>query len=450
VDSRIRFEGTYPLDYLSYYEVGVLFDMHIAIVSGEYPPRWGGIGSVVFHLAGHFVQLGHEVTIITRSHHEKAPSQEGVEVIPVRWAKLPMAFTRSYGKSAIKALKKLHAKKPVDIINAHLPLVSWKRKEFRWLEQNIAPVVSCLHGSWLGEKEGVKRAAAAKESATWKNPNDLAILTTAGWYSKYERAGILESSICVANSQSTLSEFQRWYKPDENFDCEVILWGCDHKVFRPPNIDNEAEQLEHERIRQLYDCGDEESLNYSAGTNTPMLLAVGRLVARKGYMTLLRAMPEILQENPNAKLVIVGRGHMKSSLEKNAKKLGISESIFIQSSLSFDELAQHFRSADLVVYPSYYEGQGLIPLESLASGTPVATVDQEPLTEMIDGSVGGLFKRGDPRDLARCVNQMLASEETSKKAILGRERVLSTYTYEHNALDYVAVFERAIGKRNKN
>ena len=422
--------------------------MHIAIVSGEYPPRWGGIGSVVFHLAGHFVQLGHEVTIITRSHHEKTPSQEGVEVIPVRWAKLPMAFTRSYGKSAIKALKKLHAKKPVDIINAHLPLVSWKRKEFRWLEKNIAPVVSCLHGSWLGEKEGVKRAAAAKESATWKNPNDLAILMTAGWYSKYERAGILESSICVANSQSTLKEFQRWYKPDDNFDCEVILWGCDHKVFRPPNIDDEAEQLEHERIRQLYGCGDEESLNYSADTNTPMLLAVGRLVARKGYMTLLRAMPAILQENPNAKLVIVGRGHMKSSLEKNAKKLGISDSIHIQSSLSFEELAQHFRSADLVVYPSYYEGQGLIPLESLASGTPVATVDQEPLTEMVDDSVGGLFKRGEPEDLARCVNEMLASEETPKKAILGRERVLSTYTYEHNASDYVAVFNRAIEKRN--
>ena len=423
--------------------------MHIAIVSGEYPPRWGGIGSVVFHLAGHFVQLGHEVTIITRSHHEKTPSQEGVDVIPVRWAKLPMAFTRSYGKSAIKALKKLHAKKPVDIINAHLPLVSWKRKEFRWLEQNIAPVVSCLHGSWLGEKEGVKRAAAAKESATWKNPNDLAILTTAGWYSKYERAGILESSICVANSQSTLKEFQRWYKPDENFDCEVILWGCDHKVFRPPNIDDEAEQLEHERIRQLYGCGDEESLNYSAQTNTPMLLAVGRLVARKGYMTLLRAMPAILQENPNAKLVIVGRGHMKSSLEKNAKKLGISDSIHIQSSLSFEELAQHFRSADLVVYPSYYEGQGLIPLESLASGTPVATVDQEPLTEMVDESVGGLFKRGEPEDLARCVNEMLTSEDTAKKAILGRERVLSTYTYEHNASDYVAVFNRAIEKRNE-
>ena len=393
------------------------------------------------------MQLGHEVSIITRSHSDVVPSQEGVNVIPVRWARLPMAFTRSYGKSSIKALKKLHSEKPIDIINAHLPLVSWKRKEFRWLQQHIAPVVSCLHGSWLGEKEGVKRAAAARESATWRNPNDLAILTTAGWYSKYERAGILESTICVSNSQSTLKEFKRWYRPDENFDCEVILWGCDHKVFRPANIDDESEQLEHERIREQYGCGDEAALSHSPETKTPMLLAVGRLVARKGYMTLLRAMPNILSENPNAKLVIVGRGHMKSRLEKNAKKLGIEKSIHIQSSLSFSELSQHFRSADLVVYPSYYEGQGLIPLESLASGTPVATVDQEPLTEMVDPTVGGLFKRGDPNDLARCVNEMLSSEETAEKARLGRERVLSKYTYEHNASDYEAVFERAISKR---
>lgn len=423
--------------------------MHIAIVSGEYPPRWGGIGSVVFHLASHLVELGHEISIITRSHKGKVPTQEGVEVIEVPWAKLPMAFTRSYGKQALKAIKKLDSRKKIDVINAHLPLVSWKRKEFRWLEQNIAPVVSCLHGSWIGEKEGVKRAAAAKESATWKNPNDLAILTTAGYYSKYERAGVLESSICVANSQSTLKEFKRWYNPSEDFDCEVVLWGCDHKVFRPPNIDDEAEQLLHEKIRTEYGCDDEAALNYSNETSTPMILAVGRLVARKGYMTLLRAFPKILENNPKAKLVIVGRGHMKKSMQKTAKKLGVSDSVHIQSSLTFDELSQHFRSADLVVYPSYYEGQGLIPLESLASGTPVATVNQEPLTEMVDLSVGGLFERGNPDDLARCVNEMLSSEETQNKALLGRERVLSKYTYEHNASDYETIFKRAITKNNE-
>ncbi|MDP6869609.1 MAG: glycosyltransferase family 4 protein [Candidatus Poseidoniaceae archaeon] len=418
----------------------------MAIVSGEYPPRWGGIGSVVFHLAGHLVKLGHEVTIITRNHKINPPSQEGVEVLSVKWAPLPMAFTRSYGKKSIKALKKLHSRKPIDVIHAHLPLVSWKRSEYQRLQKDIAPIVSCLHGSWIGEKEGVKRAAKAKESATWRNPNDLAILTTAGWYSRYERAGILESTICVANSQSTLKEFNKWYNPDSNFDCEVVLWGCDHRVFRPQNIDDESEQLEHERIRTEYGCGDEEALNYSPNTKTPMLLAVGRLVARKGYMTLLRAMPKILEENAGTKLVIVGRGHMRKSLESNAKKLGISHAITVKSSLSFDELAQYFRSADLVVYPSYYEGQGLIPLESLASGTPVVTVNQEPLTEMIDNTVGALFERGDSVDLAAKVNDMLSSTDRLEKAKLGRERVLSNYTYEHNALSFEKIFNRAIEK----
>ena len=97
------------------------------------------------------------------------------------------------------------------------------------------------------------------------------------------------------NSQSTLSEFNEWYSPNDEFDCKVVLWGCDHKVFRPPNQDDEEEQLDHEKIRSRYDCDDEFALNYMAETKTPMILAVGRLVARKGYMTLLRAMPEILQ-----------------------------------------------------------------------------------------------------------------------------------------------------------
>ena len=421
--------------------------MHIAIVSGEYPPRWGGIGSVVYHLAQHLVHRGHEVSIITRTHRLPHPKQEGVNVIQVPWRPLPMAFTRSYGKHAKKALKKLHLQHPIDVIHAHLPLVSWSRNEFRMLQKEIAPIVSSLHGSWLGEREGIRRAAKARESAIWRNPNDTAIYLTARWYSKYERAGILESSICVANSKSTKLEFEQWYRPHSNFESQVVLWGCDHTVFRPSNLDDEEEQERHEAIRHRYECADEAALSHQTSTSTPMLLAVGRLVARKGYMTLLRAMPKIISSHPGAKLVIVGRGHMKKSLEKMAKKLGVQQTIFIQSSLSFEELAQHFRSADLVIYPSYYEGQGLIPLESLASGTPVVTVNQPPLTEMIDDEVGGLFERGNPDDLAKVVIQTLNSEERIDQAKRGRERVLQRFTYEHNAKAFEEIFEKVITKR---
>ena len=76
-----------------------------------------------------------------------------------------------------------------------------------------------------------------------------------------------------------------------------------------------------------------------------MILAVGRLVARKGYVSLLRALPLILKEHENAKLVIVGRGHMKKKLLKIAEELGVSQSLFIKSAMSFEDLAQHYRSA---------------------------------------------------------------------------------------------------------
>ena len=127
--------------------------MHIAMIAGEYPPRWGGIGSVVFHLAGHLASCGNEVSIITRSHKVNPPGQSGVNVIQVPWLKLPMAFTRSYAKNALKALKNLHRNKKVDVVHIHLPLASFSRKEFRLIEQNIAPICSSLHGSWLGEKQ---------------------------------------------------------------------------------------------------------------------------------------------------------------------------------------------------------------------------------------------------------------------------------------------------------
>jgi len=415
------------------------------MVSGEYPPRWGGIGSVVFHLAGHLAARGHEVTIITRTHSQRTPQQPGVNVLHVPWLKAPMAFTRSYGKHALTALRRLNQAKTVDVVHTLLPLVSWTVKEYAWVEEHIAPVVSALNGSWIGEREGMKLAAKHNEAATWKNPNDLAILLTAKWYAKYEQAGIEGSSVSVAISTSTKQEFERWYQPPEDWHCETVLYGVDHHVFRPTNHDNEEEHLAYETIRTKYGAADEAALTGLADTQTPLLLAVGRLVARKGHRTLLRAMPSILKAHPQARLVVIGRGHMRKTLLRQAKKLGVGHAVTILPGMSFEHLALHFRSADLVIYPSYYEGQGLIPLEALASGTPVVTVDQPPLTEMIDETVGGLFTCGDHEDLARSVIASLDDPVgRSAQAERGRARVLDHYTYEHNAEAYEAIYQQVV------
>ena len=60
----------------------------------------------------------------------------------------------------------------------------------------------------------------------------------------------------------------------------------------------------------------------------------------------------------------------------------------IESSLPFEALADAYRAADLVVFPSLYEGLGMIPIEAMASGTPVITVDHGPMPETVDSSTG--------------------------------------------------------------
>ena len=62
---------------------------------------------------------------------------------------------------------------------------------------------------------------------------------------------------------------------------ETVLYGVDHKVFRPMNHDHEEEQLAYEALRKSYDAADEAALCGRPDTATPLLLAVGRLVARK-------------------------------------------------------------------------------------------------------------------------------------------------------------------------
>ena len=80
-------------------------------------------------------------------------------------------------------------------------------------------------------------------------------------------------------------------------------------------------------------------------------------------------------------------------------------------------------------------------MEALASGTPVVTVDQAPLTEMIDDSVGGLFACGDHEDLARAVIHCLdRPEERTEQMKRGRQRVLDRFTYEHKAPAYEAIY----------
>ena len=410
--------------------------MHIAMISGEYPPRWGGMGSTVFHLSSKLAAMGHTISVITRSSKGTPPHLEGVRVIQVPWLKVPLEFTRSYGKAALRELTRLHADQPVDVVHLHCPMASWSNKQFERCRREIAPVVSSMHGTWLGERDGLALAARYGEPAVWANPNDIAIRFMAGRYARFEKSAIQNSAVIVPNSRATKLDLESRYDAPSDWDCEVIHWGVDTGMFVPMHRDSEEDFHKKNEIRSKYGLGPE----------TILLLAVGRLAARKGHGLLLRAFA-MSAESTDSHLVIIGRGSLRGKLNRLASRLGISHRVTIESGMGFEQISEMYRTSDLVIYPSYYEGQGLIPLEAMSSGTPVVTVDHGPLPEMVDESVGGLFEIGSVESLSEAIcHESSSMDSLLEKGEEGRKRVLERFTLDGNAEDFLAVYRRAISQ----
>lgn len=104
----------------------------------------------------------------------------------------------------------------------------------------------------------------------------------------------------------------------------------------------------------------------------PILLTVRRLVARTGVENLILAMKDVIEEFPDALLLVVGKGYMEAALRALVQTMGLENNVIMLGFVPDDSLAKYYQAADLFVLPTQaYEGFGLSTLEALASGTPV-------------------------------------------------------------------------------
>ena len=129
-------------------------------------------------------------------------------------------------------MEKVHKADPFDVIHLHLPMISLNREQIKRC-RSIAPIVASLHGSWMGERDGLIVARRMGEPAVFRNPNDLAILLTAKHYSKFEKVAASMADIAVSNSDATRQDFEQRYGLAGAWNCETVHWGVDDKLFRP-------------------------------------------------------------------------------------------------------------------------------------------------------------------------------------------------------------------------
>ncbi|MEV0597998.1 glycosyltransferase [Streptomyces sp. NPDC050315] len=177
------------------------------------------------------------------------------------------------------------------------------------------------------------------------------------------------------------------------------------------------------------------------------LLAVGRLVPRKGFDRAIRALAGI----PGAELLIAGGPDEPllfddpeaNRLRKVAEEYGVSDRVRLLGRVSHEAMPALMSSADLVLSLPRYEPFGIVPIEAMACRTPVvATAVGGHLDTVVDGVTGVLVPPVEEHGLDRIIRNLLADPELlARLGAAGRERALDRYTWERVAQGVAAVYD---------
>ena len=133
------------------------------------------------------------------------------------------------------------------------------------------------------------------------------------------------------------------------------------------------------------------------------VLTIGRLIPRKGFQFLIRALPQIIENAVyiTLKIEIVGDGPYQGELLRLSEDLGVASHIRFAGSVPYSELPQKYRDADVFILPSLAEGMPLVVLEAMGTGLPIVASRVQGIDELVVADVNGaLFDAGDVDGLA--------------------------------------------------
>jgi glycosyltransferase involved in cell wall biosynthesis len=163
--------------------------------------------------------------------------------------------------------------------------------------------------------------------------------------------------------------------------------------------------------------GDREAFrkNHGIPQDRPVLLFLGRVAHEKNIGFLLKAVDRVRKEIANVLLLIAGEGPARESLELEIKKLGLGENVsFIGYLDRATELNSCYRAADIFIFSSRTETQGLVLLEAMAQGVPVVSTAELGTRDVLQEGAGVWIAQEEVADFAGKVIKMLGDEPARK------------------------------------
>jgi len=400
--------------------------MRMAVLVYEYPPKVvGGLGTYAAEITRNFVLQDHDLSVFTMNDDEGSlPTRElwrGIEVhrplhIDVSDS-LPDVIAEDVKKwgrginlfSKILVYNYLTASKIVnDLV---------RKEDFKYDIVVAHDWLSAIAGITVKRELGlpyVFHVHSTEKGRTMGNGSDVV-------------NNIEHRSAQMADMIITVSNAMKDEMVGQGFPAEKIRIchnGVDPDKYCRKKVNDEKAK----EIRESYEIKD----------NDIMLLFIGRLVGVKGVDKLIMAMPHVLKDVPNAKLVIVGVGDMREYLEMLVQNLKLQDAVkFCFEFIPEEERIAYYAACDVAVFPSLYEPFGIVALEAMSMETPVVVgatgVNGMRETVVHNGpdQCGFHVDPNDPKDIAwGIVSTMNDPERKKTLGQNGRKIVLQKFSWD--------------------
>ncbi|MEX2033095.1 MAG: glycosyltransferase family 4 protein [Candidatus Colwellbacteria bacterium] len=368
----------------------------ILIATGVYPPDIGGPASYSKTLATKLKDSGATVLTYSPVLSYKDDKEQPYKIIRV-WSKLPKGL-----KHLVYFFKAFSLAKKSDIVFA--------------LNAVSAGIPAMYAAKMAKKKFFVKIVGDAAWERAIGNGKTYLLLND---FQKTEKRGLigilhkLQCRVCqnadgiIVPSQYLADIVHGWGVPKDKI--KVIYNGVD---FKPSELSKEEARRKIEVFGHI-------------------IVSAGRLVPWKGFRMLIKIMPQVFEINQAFRLIIVGSGPDKKTLESMVRNLGLERKVFLVGKKNQAELATYLAAADMFVLDTGYEGFSHQILEAMAAGVPVITTAVGGNKEVIEqGENGFLVRYNDEFNLVEAVRSLWQDQDLKEEFMAKGKKTAAKFSSE--------------------
>ncbi|MFB5190863.1 1,4-alpha-glucan branching protein domain-containing protein [Alicyclobacillus fastidiosus] len=381
--------------------------VRVLLLSWEFPPMTvGGLARHVYDLSRHLVEQGCEVHVVTTAVDGYPLDEivEGVHVHRVRVAQPDggefIHFVLQLNLAMLARCRQMIEVEgyQFNVIHAH----DWLVGEVACLlKQHYGiPLIATIHATEHGRNHGISTDVQRH-------------IHHIEWRLTYEASEVIVCSTYMLHELMDVFAL-----PGEKV--HVIPNGVDRRLLESAKGHRTPDDVCEER---------------------PIILFIGRLVREKGVHVLLDAASDILQDVPDARVVILGQGPMQQALRDQSERLGLGHCVEFWGFVDDDTRNDLFHRARVAVFPSLYEPFGIVALEAMAAGVPVVVSDVGGLCDIVRHEHNGLKAyAGDAASLSCQIKRLLFDPNLSHSLSTVAEQELSRFDWRRIAEHTIQVY----------